>query len=80
MTTAQEEVFGKVNELLKEHFEGSVIVVVDENNEGQISKLQYNGGLLQAIGLARVAARKLEEHQMEAVAFRSGEEEGETEE
>jgi hypothetical protein len=77
MTSAQQEVFAKISELVREHFEGSLIVVMDETEEGKMGNLQYNGGLLQAIGLARVAALKLEEYQMDSIALRQGEEEEE---
>jgi hypothetical protein len=59
MTQAQEEIFGRVNELLAEHFEGYLISVVDQNDGGQMTSMQYHGGLLQAIGLARASEHKL---------------------
>jgi hypothetical protein len=77
MTEAQNEVFERVNELLKEHFEGYLISVVDENEVGRITTMQYHGGLLQAIGLARASEHKLLEHQADGIAFRGeAEEEG----
>jgi hypothetical protein len=77
VTEAQEEVFDRVNEQLKEHFEGYLITVVDENEAGRISTMQYHGGLLQAIGLARASEYKLMEHQADGIVFRSEvEEEG----
>jgi hypothetical protein len=80
MTEAQKEVFERVNELLKEHFEGYLISVVDENEVGKITTLQYHGGLLQAIGLARASEHKLLEHQASGIAFRGEVEEEEGEE
>lgn len=81
MTEIQDEIFAKVNELLKEHFEGSLVVAVDETDEGRITTLQYNGGLLEAIGMARATARKLEEHQVGSlVLFKSDDCEEENEE
>lgn len=72
LTEAQRQVFIEINELLREHFVGSLIVVNDGNPSGQISTLQYNGGLLQAIGMARAAEQKLIQAQMDAIAFRAG--------
>jgi len=79
MTEVQEEVFGRINELLREHFEGSLICVVDEGDEGTLS-LRYNGGLLQAIGLARTAEATLLEHQTSGLILRSQEKQEEEEE
>jgi hypothetical protein len=75
MTEAQEEVFERVNELLKEHFEGYLISVVDENEVGKITTMQYHGGLLQAIGLARASEHKMLEHQADGIEFRKREDE-----
>lgn len=72
LTEAQRQVFVEINEQLREHFVGSLIIVNDGNPAGQISTLQYNGGLLQAIGMARAAERKLIQNQMDAIAFRAG--------
>jgi hypothetical protein len=79
MTPAQNEVFTRVNELLKEHFEGYLISVVDENEVGKITTMQYHGGLLQAIGLARASEHKMLEHQADGIAFRSEVEDDEEE-
>jgi hypothetical protein len=80
MTEVQEAVFGRINELLREHFEGSLICVVDEGDEGTLSTLRYNGGLLQAIGLARTAEATLLEHQTSSLILRSQEKQEEEEE
>lgn len=71
MTEAQTEVFARINDLLKEHFDGSLLCVIDTDDDGQMGTLQYNGGLLQAIGLARAAEAKLLEHQSASLVFRS---------
>lgn len=70
MTAAQEEIFTRVNDLLKEHFEGYLIACVDETESGRITTMQYHGGLLQAIGLARASEFKLMQHQSNGIAFR----------
>jgi hypothetical protein len=75
MTQAQEEVFERVSELLREHFEGSLVCVVDETSEGKLTTLQYNGGLLQAIGMACAAEAKMIAHQNASIVWRSEEEE-----
>jgi hypothetical protein len=72
MTAAQNQVFREINELLREHFYGSLIIVNDGTPAGQISTMQYNGGLLMAIGMARAAERKLIQNQMDAISFKSG--------
>jgi hypothetical protein len=72
MTPAQIQVFQEINEQLREHFSGSLLIVDDGNDSGFISTMQYNGGLLRAIGMARAAERKMIQNQMEAIAFRSG--------
>ena len=77
MTQAQEEIFERVSELLKEHFEGSLVCVVDERSEGRLTTVQYNGGLLQAIGMARAAEAKMIAHQAASIAWRSDQEEEE---
>jgi hypothetical protein len=70
MTEAQEEIFGRVNELLQEHFEGYLLSVVDENEVGKMTVMQYHGGLLQAIGLARASEQALLEYQSDGITFR----------
>lgn len=72
MTEAQNQVFREINEQLREHFYGSLIVVNDGTPAGQISTMQYNGGLLMAIGMARAAEQKLIQNQMDAISFRAG--------
>jgi hypothetical protein len=71
MTEAQTEIFNRVNDLLKEHFDGSLVAVVDADDPGTVATLQYNGGLLQAIGLARVAEAKMLAHQVATLRFKS---------
>jgi hypothetical protein len=77
MTVAQEEVLDRVSELLREHFEGYVLSVVDETDEGKLAQIQYHGGLLQAIGLARASEQKLLEYNGDGICFRDREEEEE---
>jgi hypothetical protein len=77
MTAAQEEVLDRVRELLREHFDGYLLSVVDEVDEGKMAMIQYHGGLLQAIGLARASEQKLLEYNADGIAFRNKEEEEE---
>jgi hypothetical protein len=77
MTTAQEEVLELVSELLREHFEGYLLSVVDELDEGKMALVQYHVGLLQAIGLAKASEQKLLEYNAEGIAFWNQEEEEE---
>jgi len=77
MTAAQEEIFTKANELLKEHFEGFLVVCMDDDDSGRITTMQYHGGLLQAIGMARAAEFKLMTRQADAIAFRGDNEDEE---
>jgi hypothetical protein len=69
ITPAQEEQFSRAVEILQEHFENFLIVIVNEDESGSICKMQYHGGLLQAIGIANAAKRKLEDHQADSIMF-----------
>lgn len=50
MTKVQEEVYSKIKVLLVKHFDGSVIIVTADSDDGTFTTCGYTGGLSTAIG------------------------------
>ncbi len=61
MTEAQEQIFSKVEELLREHFEAAVVVVqaTTEDDKADFTKATYHGGYATGIGLLEVAKMEI---------------------
>jgi hypothetical protein len=65
MTQEQEKVFGTICALLDEHFNGSTVSVVYEDEKGnQYIRHWYSGGRVLAIGLMRAAEQEMVHEQI----------------
>lgn len=58
MTDAQTEALEKISQIIREHFESGIIVVVGENER----EMQWHGGIASAIGLCTIAKDRLLVH------------------
>jgi hypothetical protein len=81
MTDAQNQILNEITDILKEHFEGSVLCVVnDADDGGDISSLRYTGGMMQAIGILTSARAKMVQTQCASLEFTQAVEDDDDEE
>jgi hypothetical protein len=67
LTASQNDALHKATDLLKEHFDCSVIALDTENSEGtdRVFAIQFQGGVTQAIGLFERGSARMKKHALE---------------
>jgi hypothetical protein len=67
LTAAQNEALNRATELLKEHFDCSVIALDTENSEGtdRVFAINFSGGVTQSIGLFQRGLIRMQKHALE---------------